>query len=99
MLCIAPYFIKGTGYTDCVTLNKTHKSIRAFEDQVSPTIPCHSLTSLTRLTTCGLKEIGYCHFFLFSDDACKNEVTSDDTLDGHCEDSKDFLSFRASCYR
>ncbi|CAH0028283.1 unnamed protein product, partial [Clonostachys rhizophaga] len=37
---------------------------------------------------------GYCHFFLFSDTACAVEITTEDNLDGVCEDVSGIQSFR-----
>ncbi|CAG9956891.1 unnamed protein product [Clonostachys rosea f. rosea IK726] len=37
---------------------------------------------------------GYCHFFLFSDTACAVEITTEDDLDGVCEDVSGIQSFR-----
>ena len=31
----APYSMNGTAYTDCIALEQTHNSIKAFEDEVS----------------------------------------------------------------
>ncbi|KAI9897293.1 hypothetical protein N3K66_008315 [Trichothecium roseum] len=42
---------------------------------------------------------GYCHFLLFSDDACATKLDSVDTLDGACNDVAGINSFRVSCYR
>ncbi|VUC22361.1 unnamed protein product [Clonostachys rosea] len=37
---------------------------------------------------------GYCHFFLFSDTACAVEITTQDNLDGECENVSGIQSFR-----
>ncbi|CAI6083402.1 unnamed protein product [Clonostachys chloroleuca] len=41
---------------------------------------------------------GYCHFFLFSDTACAVEITTQDNLDGVCEDVSGIQSFRLQQY-
>ncbi|CAH0045806.1 unnamed protein product [Clonostachys solani] len=83
-----PYSMNGSRYTDCAksTIQSVLLKMRqAMKPDLLPWLA-------NRLCA---QPNGYCHFFLFSDTACAVEITTEDNLDGVCENVSGIQSFRA----